>query len=352
MSIASFPDGPSGHVQGPPAAAQFEAIQPQGPTSNGGASGALSDLLGLEGELSNIQKGMQQMDHVPQNRAGAFGFNQDMIPRGSLQPSSNSFPATDEIHKMQHFPNPSIAGAGMAAAAPSGPHPQGGGKTDIFGSTPFLPPPPSKGNRHMMTQMMSQQQQQQLQTQYGQQAIQPPHVQQPSVQQLPQIQPSSAHPTAVSSAVPAPSLADQRLSTEENPLADIQDLVVTASDKYEYLKTVFDNISGPQVAMPDSQQQTASSSSKTFDIQGGFESNFEGPPTNAINNNQAFGSMGNVRIISFGKESSANINDDVSGAATNNLAGHQTQQIMTTAPNGSQGVEEAPQQSSTTVRKS
>ena len=160
QSAASFPDGVS--------------LQPQqqrilgavgGPASiGGGATGALTDLLGLEGELTNIQEGIRQIDQIGSNPAAMvvlqnqqhqqMGYNtSDMIPIGSLQPSSSSFPANHPPHQSNQMnqmnltqPAPAATQHGHKPHYPQAIMSSGGvtSKQDLFGATPFLPPPPSK----------------------------------------------------------------------------------------------------------------------------------------------------------------------------------------------------------------
>ena len=153
QSAASFPDG--NPLQAPPMHQQKAHGSLGGPT-NGGASGALNDLLGLESECANIQAGIRQIDQIGSNpvamaalqNPGISGFNSgaEMIPIGSLQPSSNHFPVGSQQQ---------MSTSGLQVSNTSGQHkphhPQAimnsGGvtsKQDLFGATPFLPPPPSK----------------------------------------------------------------------------------------------------------------------------------------------------------------------------------------------------------------
>lgn len=130
----------------------------------GGASGALTDLLGLESECANIQAGIRQIDQIGsnpaamvvlQNQQHGMGYNpSEMIPIGSLHPSSNHFPGSNPPH--QQIASQMNMTQPVTAASQQGqkPHyPQAimnsGGvtsKQDLFGATPFLPPPPSKVN--------------------------------------------------------------------------------------------------------------------------------------------------------------------------------------------------------------
>lgn len=147
-SVASFPDGPS---------------------SRGQASGALSDLLGLENELTSIQAGIRQIDKIAPSAPMSFQTD-SMIPIGSLQPSSN-FPTSSSNdhphqssvnHHQNHQPYPGLPHAptatqvkdiGTASEAQSPINPALMTQAPIlqrhdpFGATPFLPPPPSKTNR-------------------------------------------------------------------------------------------------------------------------------------------------------------------------------------------------------------
>ena len=120
----------------------------QGGAATGGASGALNDLLGLESECANIQAGIRQIDQIGsnpvalaslQNQPQGMGYNADMIPIGSLQPSSNQFPGTNQMSstasqqgQKSHHPQAIMNSGGVSS------------KPDLFGATPFLPPPPSK----------------------------------------------------------------------------------------------------------------------------------------------------------------------------------------------------------------
>ena len=134
-----------------------------GGAATGGTSGALTDLLGLESECANIQAGIRQIDQIGsnpaamvalQNQQQGMGYNPpEMIPIGSLQPSSNHFPGSHPPH--QHVPGQMNITHPVTTTAPQQvqkPHyPQAimnsGGvtsKQDLFGATPFLPPPPSK----------------------------------------------------------------------------------------------------------------------------------------------------------------------------------------------------------------
>ena len=125
----------------------------------GGASGALNDLLGLESECANIQAGIRQIDQIGSNpvamaalqNPGISGFNSgaEMIPIGSLQPSSNHFPVGSQQQQMNTSSLPVSNTSHPGQHKPH--HPQAimnsGGvtsKQDLFGATPFLPPPPSK----------------------------------------------------------------------------------------------------------------------------------------------------------------------------------------------------------------
>ena len=125
-----------------------------GGATTGGASGALTDLLGLESECANIQAGIRQIDQIGsnpvamaalQNQQPGLGLNtSEMIPIGSLQPSSNQFPVPHQMKMTQ-----AMANAQHQGQKPHHPHAimNSGGvasKQDLFGATPFLPPPPSK----------------------------------------------------------------------------------------------------------------------------------------------------------------------------------------------------------------
>ena len=142
-SAASFPDG------SPLPTMQQQKIQgASGGVATGGASGALNDLLGLESECANIQAGIRQIDQIGSNPAAlaniqnqhqGMGYNADMIPIGSLQPSSNQFPGTNQMNttaqqplQKSHHPQAIMNSGGVTS------------KPDLFGATPFLPPPPSK----------------------------------------------------------------------------------------------------------------------------------------------------------------------------------------------------------------
>ena len=133
-----------------------------GGAATGGTSGALTDLLGLESECANIQAGIRQIDQIGsnpaamvalQNQQQGIGYNpSEMIPIGSLQPSSNHFPVSHPPH--QNIPSQMNTTQPVTTSLQQGqkPHyPQAimnsGGATskqDLFGATPFLPPPPSK----------------------------------------------------------------------------------------------------------------------------------------------------------------------------------------------------------------
>ena len=144
-SAASFPDGSP--LQPPPM--QQQKVQGAvGGVAAGGASGALNDLLGLESECANIQEGIRQIDQIGSNPAAlanmqntpqGIGYNADMIPIGSLQPSSSQFPGTNQMNtaaqqqgQKPHHPQAIMNSGGVSS------------KPDLFGATPFLPPPPSK----------------------------------------------------------------------------------------------------------------------------------------------------------------------------------------------------------------
>ena len=145
QSAASFPDG--NPLQAPPMHQQ-KAHGSVGVPTTGGASGALNDLLGLESECANIQAGIHQIDQIGsnpaalasiQNQAQGMGYNADMIPIGSLQPSSNQFPGSNQMNvaaqqpgQKPHHPQAIMNSGGVSS------------KPDLFGATPFLPPPPSK----------------------------------------------------------------------------------------------------------------------------------------------------------------------------------------------------------------
>ena len=125
----------------------------------GGASGALNDLLGLESECANIQAGIRQIDQIGsnpaalasiQNQAQGMGYNADMIPIGSLQPSSNQFPGSNQMNvaaqqpgQKPHHPQAIMNSGGVSS------------KPDLFGATPFLPPPPSKVSLENINQSIS-----------------------------------------------------------------------------------------------------------------------------------------------------------------------------------------------------
>ena len=125
-----------------------------GGATTGGASGALNDLLGLESECANIQAGIRQIDQIGsnpvalaalQNQQQGIGYNTpEMIPIGSLQPSSNQFPGANQINVTQ--PVTSAPQQGQKPHHPQAIMNSGGvtSKQDLFGATPFLPPPPSK----------------------------------------------------------------------------------------------------------------------------------------------------------------------------------------------------------------
>ena len=152
-SAASFPDGSPLHPQ---SMQKMQGAAAVGASLGGGTSGALTDLLGLESECANIQAGIRQIDQIGSNpvamaalqNPGISGFNSgaEMIPIGSLQPSSNHFPVgsqqqmgtsslqvsnTSGQHK-PHHPQAIMNSGGVTS------------KQDLFGATPFLPPPPSK----------------------------------------------------------------------------------------------------------------------------------------------------------------------------------------------------------------
>ena len=154
-SAASFPDGSPLHPQ------SMQKMQGAagGGVALGGTSGALTDLLGLESECANIQAGIRQIDQIGSNpvamaalqNPGISGFNSgaEMIPIGSLQPSSNHFPVGSQQQQMNTSSLPVSNTSHPGQHKPH--HPQAimnsGGvtsKQDLFGATPFLPPPPSK----------------------------------------------------------------------------------------------------------------------------------------------------------------------------------------------------------------
>ena len=180
VSAATFPDGGGAIV--PP-----NHHLPPKSNAGGPASGALSDLLGLESELTNIQvilfvcsnkkamstlnvfqAGIRQIDKIAPSAPMSFQTD-SMIPIGSLQPSSNNFPNEGQMNQqpypgLPHAPtamqakelapsqqetqlplNPAL----MTQAQPQQQQQQQlSGRPDPFGGTPFLPPPPSsKTNR-------------------------------------------------------------------------------------------------------------------------------------------------------------------------------------------------------------
>ena len=143
--------------------------------AGGGATGALTDLLGLESELTNIQAGIRQIDQIGSNPAANVATmaaalqNQqqqqsvgrysspDMIPLGSLQTSSGNFPSAANHQSSlptnhMSIPNQQPVTMAQQQGGQQKPHyPQAimksGGvtsKPDLFGAAPFLPPPPSK----------------------------------------------------------------------------------------------------------------------------------------------------------------------------------------------------------------
>ena len=150
-SAASFPDG---NPLQPPPVQQQKIHGSVGGATTGGASGALNDLLGLESECANIQAGIRQIDQIGsnpvalaalQNQQQGMGYNTpEMIPIGSLQPSSNQFPGANQMNVTQ--PVASAPQQGQKPHYPQAIMNSGGvtSKQDLFGATPFLPPPPSK----------------------------------------------------------------------------------------------------------------------------------------------------------------------------------------------------------------
>ena len=206
---------------------QQETRKPEGTAA--AAGGALTDLLGLENELTSIQAGMMSMD-----RGGHYGTLQQQ----HHQHPPDMIPVTVQ---------PSIGGVGQFAAAPPPPRQpqQPRQQADLFGSTPFLPPPPgSKSSHH------PQQQQQQQQQPF------PNHVQQQQMFPPPQ-------------RTAAPGVQQQQQQQQPPPSAsatsDIKDIVVTPGDRYAAFDSIHNSIlaSQPQQQPPIQQQH-----------QNMFESNF------------------------------------------------------------------------------
>ena len=204
---------------------QQETRKPEGTAA--AAGGALTDLLGLENELTSIQAGMMSMD-----RGGHYGTLQQQ----HHQHPPDMIPVTVQ---------PSIGGVGQFAAAPPPPRQpqQPRQQADLFGSTPFLPPPPGSKSSHHPQQ---QQQQQPF----------PNHVQQQQMFPPPQ-------------RTAAPGVQQQQQQQQPPPSAsatsDIKDIVVTPGDRYAAFDSIHNSIlaSQPQQQPPIQQQH-----------QNMFESNF------------------------------------------------------------------------------
>ena len=103
-----------------------------------------------------LQAGIRQIDKIAPNPPMSFQTD-SMIPIGSLQPSSNSFPANEQMNYpgLPHAPTVQQAQAlgpvttevqspinpALMTQAPQPILQQQ--RPDPFGATPFLPPPPS-----------------------------------------------------------------------------------------------------------------------------------------------------------------------------------------------------------------
>eukprot|EP00096_Caligus_rogercresseyi_P002828 TRINITY_DN1513_c3_g1_i1.p1 TRINITY_DN1513_c3_g1~~TRINITY_DN1513_c3_g1_i1.p1 ORF type:complete len:1235 (-),score=350.60 TRINITY_DN1513_c3_g1_i1:195-3899(-) len=111
---------------------------------NSGGGGALSDLLGLQDELTHIQAGIRQIDKIAPTAPMSFQTD-SMIPLSGNHTLHHGQLVTEaNQHHHQHQ-----QGLNKRPAAIMNSNPVGGmGGSDAFGAAPFLPPPPSKsGNR-------------------------------------------------------------------------------------------------------------------------------------------------------------------------------------------------------------
>lgn len=125
-----------------------ENVPPGGAILAGGSG--LSDLLGLESELSNIQAGIQQIDRIAPNTSNLSFPTDSMIPIMSTQQQSNSNvygylpPQANQPQPQQQQSNQS-QNVGEVKSFPQAIVNTGQisqQRADAFGATPFLPPPP------------------------------------------------------------------------------------------------------------------------------------------------------------------------------------------------------------------
>merc|ERR1711971_1396161 len=116
-SAASFPDGAA-----PPAA----------------KTTAMDDLLGLESEISAIQAGIQQIDKITPTPPMSFQ-TESMMPLDLGAPAPSQAAPEPQLVAQAQAAQPKRPVAVMSQAPP--------GRTENYGTAPFLPPPPSKPGR-------------------------------------------------------------------------------------------------------------------------------------------------------------------------------------------------------------
>merc|ERR1711971_1332690 len=116
-SAASFPDGAA-----PPAA----------------KTTAMDDLLGLESEISAIQAGIQQIDKITPTPPMSFQ-TESMMPLDLGAPAPSQAAPEPQLVAQARAAQPKRPVAVMSQAPP--------GRTENYGTAPFLPPPPPKPGR-------------------------------------------------------------------------------------------------------------------------------------------------------------------------------------------------------------
>jgi len=125
----------AGETESAPVAVPSAASFPDGAAAPAAKTTAMDDLLGLESEISAIQAGIQQIDKITPTPPMSFQ-TESMMPLdlGAPAPSSQAAP---ELQAPPAQPKRPVAVMSQAPA----------GRTENYGTAPFLPPPPSKPGR-------------------------------------------------------------------------------------------------------------------------------------------------------------------------------------------------------------